>query len=473
VAERVDGALSELTGERLELGLGRTAKLLCSAAFVVGRDVDAFIRDDLLTGDEAVLPWREIDVRVDRDRHTVTLAGPGGVSRSAKYHPGQGCTILPPGRDDVYFTPTPVVPDLPDAATTPWPLGDLLPDEPAPGVDEARLAAALDAALDDARWPAPMRTRGLVVCHRGRLLAERYAPGFDKDTRQLCWSAGKSITAALIGVLVRQGHFAVDDPAPIAEWRGAGDPRGRINIRHLLNMSSGLECSNAQDDPRLTWTYRDCHGLIYTAPIDVFAHAISRPSEHPPNTVWRYRNCDPLSLGLIVRRTVEARGEAYPTFPQRALFDRIGIRSMVLEPDPWGNFIMTGFEYGTPRDWARFGLLHLWDGLWRPTGERVLPGGWARLVATPATAAPDPLYAGRFAGGHYGGQFWLNAGGRWPAVPRDAYWAAGAAGQLCLVVPSREAVLVRMGHTVGAARDHADAYYDAVFGAILAALGGA
>jgi len=97
------------------------------------------------------------------------------------------------------------------------------------------------------------------------------------------------------------------------------------------------------------------------------------------SVVWRYRNCDPLRLGLIVRRTVEARGADYLTFPQRALFARVGMRSMVLEPDPWGNFIMTGFEYGTPRDWARFGLLHLWDGVWRPTGERVLPEGWGRV----------------------------------------------------------------------------------------------
>ena len=144
---------------------------------------------------------------------------------------------------------------------------------------------------------------------------------------------------------------------------------------------------------------------------------------------------------------MEARGEEYLSFPQRALFDRIGIRQMVLEPDPWGNFIMTGFEYGVARDWARFALLHLWDGLWRPTGERILPEGWSRLVSTPITATPDPIYAGRFPGGHYGGQFWLNATGRWPNVPRDAYWTWGLYDSVTLVIPSLDLVVARAGQS--------------------------
>ncbi len=463
----------DIDRERLGHALGHYAKLICSAVHVAGREPRAFIATDLVRPDEGLaLPWEAIDLQLDDERRTVTLTAPDGTRRMARYHGDQGCTILPLDREEVYFTPRPVPPLVPDTATTPWPTGDLLPDTPLPdAVDGAALTVALDLALDDRRWPAPPRTRALVVCLGGRLVAERYAPGFGPETRQICWSAGKSITAALIGVLLRQGCFGIDDPAPITEWQAPGDPRAAITIRHLLNMSSGLRFARGEDEPAVRWTDRDDHMRIYTAPIDVFRHAIERPLEHAPNTVWRYRNCDPLSLGLIVRRTVEARGEDYLAFPQRALFDRIGIRRMVLEPDPWGNFIMTGFEYGVARDWARFGLLHLWDGRWQPSGERILPAGWSRLVSTPATATPDPLYAGRYSGGHYGGQCWLNAAGRWPSVPRDAYWAAGRDGQLAIVIPSRGVVIARMGHSVGPASEGLDSYMDAILGRILAALG--
>jgi CubicO group peptidase (beta-lactamase class C family) len=369
----------------------------------------------------------------------VTVTAPDGSSRTAVHHAGLGSTILPEGADSVCFTPVPVVPDLPDPATTRWPMGDLLAAAPPPGIAPAVLDAALDRAMDDAAWARSPRTRGLVVVAHGQIVAERYAPGFDRTTRQICWSTGKSITAALIGILIHQGYYALDDFAPIAEWKGLDDPRRMIRIRHLLNMSSGLlfrRCG-AGDPEEYVGTSLDDHMYIYDGAIDVFAHAISRSLEFVPGTFWRYRNCDPLSLGAIVRRTVEARGEAYLTFPQRALFDKIGIRDMVLEPDPWGNFIMTGYEWGTPRDWARFALLHLWDGVWM--GERILPEGWTTFVSSPAPADYSR---------NYGGQFWLNAGGAWPDVPRDAYWAAGAWGQYAIVIPSRDLVIVRMGQTL-------------------------
>ena len=118
-------------------------------------------------------------------------------------------------------TPTPVEPNLPDAATTPWPMGDRLPDDALPReVDAKALQAALDWALDDSQRPAAVRTRGLVVLYKGRLIGERYAPGFDSQTRHISWSAGKSITAALIGLLVRDGLVGLDDYAPIAELSG-------------------------------------------------------------------------------------------------------------------------------------------------------------------------------------------------------------------------------------------------------------
>jgi CubicO group peptidase (beta-lactamase class C family) len=205
-----------------------------------------------------------------------------------------------------------------------------------------------------------------------------------------------------------------------------------------MNMSSGLDFRYlSRDDPSTFWTRANAHIYVYTGAIDVFEHSINRPLEYPPGGVWRYHNCDTLSLGKLVRQTVEARGEEYLSFPQRALFDWLGMRGMVLEPDPYGNFIMTGFDYGRARDWARFGLLHLHDGIWQ--GQRILPEGWVDFVRTPAPA--DPTQG-------YGGQFWLNRGGRHAGLPRDAFWAEGAWGQITLIVPSRQVVIVHQGHVL-------------------------
>ena len=129
---------------------------------------------------------------------------------------------------------------------------------------------------------------------------------------------------------------------------------------------------------------------------------------------------------------------------------------MVLEPDPYGNFIMTGFDYGTARDWARFGLLHLQDGLWE--GERILPEGWVEYIRTPAPANKERAY---------GGLFWLNRGRRYRNLPEDMYWPAGHHGQVVKIIPSRDMIIVRLGHS---AAGGFDAYIEKVVRDILNAV---
>ncbi len=440
---------------RAENGLAMYAKLLCSGVFVVGREPDEFVRNDLQRAGQGLPEWSEIEIDVDRKRKSVTLKAPGIPARTAVFCGDQGCVLLPRGAANVFFQPVRLESSLPDRATQPWPQGDRLDTTTQPDhVDADALAAALDIAFDDADQDVPQKTRALLVVYRGQIVAERYAPGFDRRTRHICWSMGKSITSALIGILVGNGDFKVDDPAPIAAWRQADDPRGRITISDLLHMSSGLDFGRP-NDPAAMFTAADHHRAVYFGAVDVFDYCTGRELEHAPNTVWRYRNCDPLSLGMIVRQMVESRGGSYLAFPQRALFDKIGIRDMVLETDPYGNFIMTGFEYGTARDWARFGLLHLQDGVWN--GERILPEGWIDYITRPAPADPDQKY---------GALFWLNRGGRYETLPRDMYWAAGHHGQITLVIPSREMVIVRQGHS---AQGGFDPYWEQVVGRILSA----
>ncbi|MBI2435019.1 MAG: serine hydrolase, partial [Candidatus Hydrogenedentes bacterium] len=242
----------------------------------------------------------------------------------------------------------------------------------------------------------------------------------------------------------------------IAAWHQEPDPRSVITIAHLMRMSSGLDFTMGNPANGLMFTNEDDHSRVYFGAINVFEYSISQPLAFPPNTVWRYRNCDPLTLGKIIRDTLEKQGENYLTFPQRALFDKIGAHHFVLEPDPWGNFIMTGFDYGTARDWARFGLLHLWDGVWQE--ERILPEGWVNFVRTPAPADASQ---------GYGGLFWLNRGRQFKTLPEDMFWPAGHHGQAVFIIPSRDVVVVRLGLSVVG---DTDPYFEHLLGAILSAV---
>ncbi len=157
----------------------------------------------------------------------------------------------------------------------------------------------------------------------------------------------------------------------------------------------------------------------------------------------RYRNSDPVTINHLIRKGVEERlGQNYHTYPQRALFDKIGIRKMYLETDPYGNFLIQGYEFGTGRNWARLGNLYLTDGV-APTGERILPEGWveyARTLAPAWEADGRPIYGGSF--------FWINGTGSFP-IPTDAFYMAGAGGQSTIIIPSHQMVVVRLGHYKG------------------------
>ncbi len=418
----------------VSLGAASYAKVLCSAVFVSGRDVAEAQRNSayfLVAEPDRKEP---VTVEVDRERRRVQ-ATLRGVTRTAAFYGDQGCVIHPEGHDRVFFTPVPVRTALPDAATTPWPMGDAPTTVPWPArLDRAAITAAVDLAFAD---PEGL-TAAMVVVHKGQVVGERYMAGVTKDTQLESWSMGKSLTATLVGLEVQRGSFRLDDPAPVPDWRRPGDPRGPIRVRDVMQMSSGLSFTGQDDrhlDPRTQ--YHD-HFFLYAGAVDAFKYAITSPVEFAPGTVGRYRNSDPMTLGFLVRQAVEQRGEVYLTHPQRALFDRIGIRRQVLEPDPWGNFLLSGYDYGTARNWARLGLLYAQDGVWQ--GTRLLPEGFATFVRTPAPAWQRK---------EYGGQFWVNGEGQWN-LPRDAYFMSGAGGQHTFVVPSHDLVVVRMGHQRGA-----------------------
>jgi len=424
-------------GDPLEHHTAGYAKIMCSAVYITGLSPE-FAAENV---GYFTAPYAErakvAKPVIDRANAAVHIALPNGVVRTARYLGRQGCVTLPVGQRSVNFTPVSVASALPDASTQPWPMGNVLRGEPLPkSIDGAKLKQAVDAAFGT---PDSL-TAAFVVTWRGALVAERYGNGANALTPLEGWSMGKSLTATLMGILIRQGVYDLWQPAPIPEWQSPGDPRAKIRIADLMHMSSGLRIRAPQDpdyDP--AGAYPD-HVYLYTGGIDSYHYAATRPLQWPPNTIGRYRNTDPVLISYLVRLGVERRGEEYLSFPQRALFDKLGIRTMVIETDPFGNFLGQGYELGSGRDWARLGNLYLQDGIWN--GERILPEDYASFVRTlaPAWEADQrPIY---------GGFFWINGTGTFP-VPKDAYYMAGAGGQITLIIPSHDLVVVRMGHYKG------------------------
>jgi CubicO group peptidase (beta-lactamase class C family) len=356
--------------------------------------------------------------------------------RIAVHREGFGCTLLPADASPADADALPRHPPSPpagDVSALAWPDGDLVPPaEPGAVADPARLDRALTAAFDAETYGEATRTIAVVVVHRGRLVVERYRPGFGPHTTYRTWSVAKSITNALVGVLIGEGRLEVEAPAPVPEWQSPGDPRAAITIGDLLHMSSGLERAGAE-------SY-----AVYFGGMDAVSEITSARLEAEPGTRWHYANRDTLLLVRAMRHVL-GDDESYWTFPRRALFDRIGMRSTVAEVDWRGNFVLSSQVQSTARDLARFGLLYLQDGTWN--GVRILPPGWVRFSATPAPArsrgVPALVRYGLQGLLGYGAHFWLLE--KNPVIAIDAVSALGSRGQCVTIVPQHELVVVRTG----------------------------
>ncbi|HTF32620.1 MAG TPA: serine hydrolase [Myxococcota bacterium] len=334
-----------------------------------------------------------------------------------------------------------------------FPTTDWVVTAPASDGDAARLSRALDEAFSEPELARLRRTRAVVVVHGGRIVAERYAPGFGPQTPLLGWSMTKSVTNALCGILLREGKLELSMPAPVPEWKGVGDARREITVDLLLRQSSGLRWNEVYEtSPFDSSVINMLYGLGHR---DMAAFAASQPLAHPPGTVWSYSSGTTLILSRILRSLIGSDSD-YHAFPRRELFERIGMKSAVMEPDVAGTFVGSSYSYATARDWARFGLLYLRDGTWE--GERILPAGWVDYTRTPAPAAPH---------GEYGAHFWLNAGAAErgapspdPRAPADLFYASGHDGQVVAIVPSRDLVIVRAGLTPDDGRYDVNGFVD-------------
>ncbi|MFC2029195.1 serine hydrolase domain-containing protein [Chloroflexota bacterium] len=421
------------------VGAGRVAKLLCSNVFVSGRTPEDVLGEDLADMGSYV----RTDVDYEARQVTASL---GPTTRRAVYREGLGCTVVIP-TDGAAAGKAIMAAEASSSAPQPdilWPEGTLVSlDELPAAVDGDKLAAALDRAFAETDPERPRKTRAVVVVYKGRIIAERVAPGFGPDMPMISWSMAKSVTNALVGILVAQGKLTLDEPAPVPEWRDPGDPRGAITLDQLLRMSSGLEFEETYGDRGiLAGATSDVSVMLFDTR-DMAAFAATKRLADEPGSVWHYSSGTSNILSRIVRDAVGGTDQDALEFPARALFDRLGMRSAVFEPDASGTIVGSSFVYASPRDWARLGLLYLQDGVWQ--GERVLPEGWVAYTTTPAPKAPQ---------GRYGAQWWLNAGNtadttdrEWPDLPTGIFWASGHDGQFVVVIPSHDLVLVQLGFT--------------------------
>lgn len=396
------------------------AKNLCSCVFVAGRSPGHVIQNEL---NYSFMQYGSFEV--DFNDSTATGNVFGLASRTAVYREKIGCTLVI-GSDlqtlkNQPYKQIPVPQQLSD--TLEWPLGRRLTNSIPSNFNMKRLQAILNDAIGDT-YGKNTGTRGIVVSYGGKLIAEKYAAPFDEKTPQLGWSMTKSITNALIGIKVKEGLLEVNNQAPITFWNE--DNRGEIKLDDLMRMSSGLE-------------WEEKYGGVSTATEMLFKsnntglYAAEQPLAYPPGSHWYYSSGTTNILSYILRNLMPQ--EEYFKYPYISLFHKVGATTAVIEPDASGTYVGSSFMYATPRDWTRFGLLYLNDGVWN--GERVLPEGWVDYSIKVTEGSK----------GKYGAQFWLNADNvRYPDVPEDTYLMSGFQGQNVVIIPSYNMVITRLAY---------------------------
>lgn len=405
---------------------GYGAKTICSNVFVCNRPAEEIIKKDLRS-----FPLNLGSYTVNMQEKSVTGSVVGLAKKKAIYRHGLGATLIN-GIDEQALlaekTDLAIPPEI-NQDLLEWPLGNRIRKTVHAEVDHQQLNAALDEAFNERK---PKRgTRAVLVLYDGEIVAERYANGFSSNSKFAGWSMAKSITSALIGILVKQGKLNIYAPAPVAAWKN--DERSKITIADLMQMSSGLQW----------WEYyaapSDATNMLYKEK-NMGKFALGKKLKNKPGTQFNYSSGSSNILSYIIRQAIG--DEYYYRFPYEELFYKIGMFDTVLEVDASGTFAASSYCFASARDWARFGLLYLNDGMWN--GERILPEGWVKFTATPTKARSSRDE------GSYGAQWWLNTvsphhgNKRYPLVPDDCFRCQGYEGQYIWVIPSENLVVVRL-----------------------------
>jgi CubicO group peptidase (beta-lactamase class C family) len=407
---------------------GYGSKNMCSAVFLQHHSPKDVLREDL-----GSFPLSLGSFTVNEKDSSVTGSVFGFAKRKTIYRKGIGCTIVNDFTEAEIKAQRFNIPAAPavNADTIAWPYGNKINDTIAVNINKEQLDKTVDYVMNEkTKDGKPTYTSAVLVLYDGKIVAEKYARGFDVNTVMLGWSMSKSLTAAMAGVLVKQGKLNVDAPAPVPEWNNT--KKQSITLKHILQQTTGLDFTEDYN------SYSEVTNMLFNKG-DMAAYTAGLPLKYEPGTVFNYSSGNSNILSRIIRRTVGE--EAYSGFPYQSLFHKINAYSFLLEPDASGTYIGSSYSYATARDFARFGLLYYNNGKWN--GEQILPDNWLAQSITPAAADKRK---------HYGYQFWINGlnknepATKWyPDVPDDMFFCDGYGGQGIYIIPSKKLVVVRLG----------------------------
>ena len=340
----------------------------------------------------------------------------GLLTRKAVYREGLGAVLTLNVNDE---TASYLVPKRANADNnTPFPYGNAPQKDTVFGnINYKKLRETVGAVF------GKNKSRAVLVIYKDQLVLEKYADGFDKDSRILGWSMTKSLMSTLFGVLQHQNKINIYNKAPIASWQK--DARKNITINNLLQMNSGLEWDENYDE------ISDATKMLFLER-DMTKMQAEKPLQYKTNASWNYSSGTSNLLSGILRDHFKTHQE-YLDFWYTNLIDKIGMNSMVVESDLAGNYVASSYAWATARDWAKFGLLYLHNGNWN--GEELFTKKWVDYITTPSPTS----------NGAYGAHFWLNAEKQFKDVPKNMYFADGYQGQRVYVLPDEDLVIVLFG----------------------------
>jgi CubicO group peptidase (beta-lactamase class C family) len=419
-------------GDVPKIATGFVANILCSETFVSGQQPERIFSETTAAMPGASLITWALDYKVDRARKDATVTFLGFGRSHAVYREGFGC-YLDHG-DAVANISVPV-----DAKPSPALLPDIAGPAPVAPVNP-QLAAALNRAFAEPEQPPLRATKAVVVVKDGHVVAERYAEGYGIDTPILGFSSTKSVISALTGILVRKGALTLDQPAPVAAWQGAGDLRAAITVDQLLRHTAGLAIGSSLE-ASLGAAFEPVNRMKFMES-DMAGYAESIELATPPGSAWNYNDGNFIILSHLIRNAAGGYASDLLRFARQELFGPLGMRNVTIEFDASGNPEGSSQMLASARDWARFGMLYLNDGM--AGGKRILPEGWVKYSASPT---PNGWVG-------YGAGFWTNLGDSFGANyriergwPRDAFFAKGTIGQYVIIIPSEKLVIVRLGRS--------------------------
>lgn len=397
----------------VDVASGLGAKIACSGKFVTGL-TEQQIMDDLAGYSPAT---KLLDIQYQGNKVTADFMGLS--LSSATFRGNLGCTL--DSAQALVDLDKLSAADL-KARSMSWPAGETV------NSIEQTMQTLVDSILRQDNQDG-LDTRALLVVKDGYIVAESYAQGFDYATPLLGWSMGKSLTSIMLGNLALKQRVKVNSKELFSQWQN--DERSNISLENLLQMSSGLAFAE---------TYipgTDSTRMLFLEP-STSGYALAKPVEHPPGKHFAYSSGTTNILMRYVFETLGAQPQALVNYFHTEIAIPLGLANTVFELDSEGIYVGSSYIFSSARDWARMGWLMVNQGV--INNQQLISKDWVKAATQSNQSEND---------GRYGYQFWLNTGGnqapRWSDLPSDLYAMMGNKGQRVMMIPAKNAVIVRLG----------------------------